>query len=410
MKNEEKITLSPSCSEKLDISDEVLIEWQKIVDLMADIIDVPTALINRVHPSEIEVFVASATAGNPYQKGSRLGLNTGLYCEEVMARRDKLLVLDARQDPKWAHSPALTLGMVSYLGFPLMWPDGEIFGTICVLDTKENPYSTTYVELMERFKGVVETNLRLLCEVADRRRAEAALRQRTVELQASNEELDAFAHTVAHNLKAPLNVIVGYSAVLEEDHATMPQEELRRFLSTIAQYGHKMGNIIDELFLLASARKMDEVEAGPLDMARIVAEAQARLAYLIREHQAEIVVPEAWPVALGYAPWVEEVWVNYLSNAVKYGGRPPRVELGAVEQADGTVRFWVRDNGPGLSPEDQARLFVPFTRLRQVRAEGHGLGLSIVLRIVQKMGGQVEVESQMGQGSVFAFTLPGERL
>jgi signal transduction histidine kinase len=409
MKSEEKMTLSPSCSGKPDISDEMLIEWQKIVDLMADIIDVPTALINRAHPSEIEVFVSSATAGNPYQKGRRLGLNTGLYCEEVMARRNKLLVLDARQDPKWAHSPALKLGMVSYLGFPLMWPDGQVFGTICVLDTKENPYSATYVELMERFKGVVETNLRLLCEVADRRRAEMALRQHTVELQASNEELDAFAHTVAHDLKAPLNVIVGYSAVLEEDHATMPQEELRRFLHTIVQYGHKMSNIIDELFLLASARRMDEVKVGSLDMTRIVAEAQARLAYLIGEHQAEIILPEAWPAALGYAPWVEEVWVNYLSNAIKYGGRPPRVELGTAEQRDGTVRFWVRDNGPGLSPEDQARLFVPFTQLRQVRAEGHGLGLSIVLRIVQKMDGQVEVESQIGQGSVFAFTLPGER-
>jgi len=409
MKNEEKMTLSPSCSEKPDISNEALIEWQKIVDLMADIVDVPTALINRAHPSQIEVFVASATAGNPYQKGARLGLNAGVYCEEVMARGDQLLVPDARQDPKWVHSPALELGMVSYLGFPLIWPDGEIFGTICILDTKENPYSVTYVELMERFKGIVETNLRLLCEVADRRRAEMALRQHTAELQASNEELDAFAHTVAHDLKAPLNVIVGYSAVLEEDYATMPQEELRLYLGTIAQYGHKMSNVIDELFLLASARRMDEVEVGPLDMAHIVAEAHARLAYLIREHQAEIILPESWPVALGYAPWVEEVWVNYLSNAIKYGGRPPRVELGAVEQADGTVRFWVRDNGPGLSPEDQARLFVPFTQLRQVRAEGHGLGLSIVLRIVQKMGGQVEVESQIGQGSVFAFTLPGER-
>ncbi len=112
-------------------------------------------------------------------------------------------------------------------------------------------------------------------------------------------------------------------------------------------------------------------------------------------------------MALGYGPWVEEVWANYLSNAIQYGGRPPRVELGATEQADGMVRFWVRDNGPGLTPEEQARLFTPFTRLDQVRAKGHGLGLSIVRRIVEKLGGQVGVESEVGRGSVFTFTLPG---
>jgi two-component system sensor histidine kinase/response regulator len=114
-----------------------------------------------------------------------------------------------------------------------------------------------------------------------------------------------------------------------------------------------------------------------------------------------------WPVALGYAPWVEEVWINYLSNAFRYGGRPPRLELGAEAQPDGRVRFWVRDNGAGLTPEDQARLFTPFTRLDQVQVKGHGLGLSIVRRIVEKLGGQVGVESQIGQGSTFSFTLPG---
>jgi signal transduction histidine kinase len=143
-------------------------------------------------------------------------------------------------------------------------------------------------------------------------------------------------------------------------------------------------------------------------MARIVAQAQGRLAHFAEERQAEIILPEAWPVAVGYAPWVEEVWVNYLSNAIKDGGQPPRVELGATapQVATGQVRFWVRDNGAGLTPEEQARLFTPFTRLDQTRATGHGLGLSIVRRIVERLGGQVDVDSTPGEGSVFGFTLP----
>ncbi len=212
---------------------------------------------------------------------------------------------------------------------------------------------------------------------------------------------------MAHDLKTPLGHIVGFAQVLDKHYAELPEEELRRYLRTMVQSGRKMSNIINELLLLVSVRRMEEVELGPLDLAGIVDEAQRRLAHLIEKHQAEIILPESWPVALGYGPWVEEVWANYLSNAIQYGGRPPRVELGATEQSDGMVRFWVRDNGPGLTPEEQARLFIPFTRLDQVRAKGHGLGLSIARRIVEKLGGQVGVESEVGRGSVFTFTLPG---
>jgi signal transduction histidine kinase len=171
-----------------------------------------------------------------------------------------------------------------------------------------------------------------------------------------------------------------------------------------------MHNITDELLLLSSVRAMTEVEFEPLEMASIVSEAMTRLDYMVEAHGAEVIVPETWPEALGYEAWVEEVWVNYISNALKYGGRPPRVELGATDGADGTVCFWVRDNGLGLSSEEQARLFTPFTRLSKVSAQGHGLGLSIVRRIMERMGGKAGVESQRGLGSLFTFILPGIEL
>jgi len=153
------------------------------------------------------------------------------------------------------------------------------------------------------------------------------------------------------------------------------------------------------------------VETTPLDMMGIVADSISRLADNIKAARAEIVWPGAlaWPAALGYGPWVEEVWVNYLSNALKYGGMPlvaPCIELGAALQPDGMVCYWVRDHGPGLTPETQSRLFTPFTPLDQVRPRGHGLGLSIVQRIVEKLGGQVGLKSQVGEGSTFYFALP----
>ena len=210
---------------------------------------------------------------------------------------------------------------------------------------------------------------------------------------------------MAHDLKNPLARIVGFSETLVEQCPTMSTEELGAYLYKIARTGRKMSRIIDALLLLAGVRDM-QVEMQPLDMTGIIEEARQHLAPEIETRQATLLLPDEWPLALGYAPWVEEIWVNYISNAVKYGGAPPHIELGSERQQDGMVRFWVKDNGPGISPAAQQRLFTPFTRLDQVRGEGHGLGLSIVRRIVERMGGKVGVESRRDQGSLFTFTLP----
>jgi signal transduction histidine kinase len=275
-----------------------------------------------------------------------------------------------------------------------------------LLEALRESHANLEQRVEERTAELSTANIALTEQIAERERAEAALRQYTVKLEARNKELDAFAHTVAHDLKNPLNVMLGFARTLPDTWTAISVEEVQEYLQIIANTGAKMENIIDELLLLASVRK-EEVETMPLDMASIVAGARRRLGYLIWEYQAKIVMLGAWPSALGYAPWIEEVWVNYISNAIKYGGQPPRVELGAKKQADGTVRFWVSDNGPGIPPEDQARLFTPFTQLHQVRAEGHGLGLSIVQRVMDKLDGQVGVESQVGEGSTFFFVLPG---
>jgi signal transduction histidine kinase len=259
------------------------------------------------------------------------------------------------------------------------------------------------------YKAIIETGLVKPYSVLfrDLKQSEKALRQYTVQLQTRNEELDAFVHTVAHDLKVPLTSIIGYNEVLRKEWHTMPGEEQQELSQAITDTAFKMNKIVNELLLLAEVRKED-IRVEQLDMGLIVAAAKKRLAYMIEQHRSEIILPDTWPTALGYGPWIEEVWVNYISNAIKYGGQPPRVELGATPLADDRIRFWVRDNGPGLSVEEQAQLFHSFTQLSQIRVTGHGLGLSIVRRIVRKLDGQVGVESEgiPGQGSLFFFTLP----
>ena len=255
--------------------------------------------------------------------------------------------------------------------------------------------------------GALTGRLVLLHDVTRRRaeraelhRANAQLYYANRELQARNDELDAFAHTVAHDLKNSIHGVVGWADVLREEGRALPAAEYDALAGSVVRAGHKMASIVDELLLLAGVRQAT-VELRPVAMGEVVAEALRR----VRQTAAlDPAAPAAWPAARGHAPWIEEVWVNYLTNAVKYGG--PTVTLGAETTAAGQARFWVHDDGPGLAPEAQRALFVPFSRVGAPAAEGHGLGLSIVRRIAERLGGTCGVESAPGAGTRFWFALP----
>lgn len=231
------------------------------------------------------------------------------------------------------------------------------------------------------------------------------LRQANTDLQTQNEELEAFDRTVAHDLQNPLALVVGFADLLQTSAVNISNTERERALNLLVQNAHRMSSIIQELLILASVRKHD-VETHPLDMGEVVLGAMDRLRFMMQQYKVRIILPDSWEVARGYAPWIEEVWENYISNALKYGGSPPVVEMGSEVLADGRIRFWIRDNGAGIPPEKQSLLFTPFTKVSQVRVTGHGLGLSIVRRIMEKLNGEVSLESEPGRGSVFSFILP----
>jgi signal transduction histidine kinase len=238
----------------------------------------------------------------------------------------------------------------------------------------------------------------------DLQRYQERLRAHTADLQAQNNGLKAYAHMVAHDLKEPLAALVVTSDLIV-DVPDLTPEEVREYMKQIKSTAYEMDRIIKNLLLFAEVEQAD-VPVEPVDMRLVVAGVQNRLSRMIKEYKARMDVPQSWPEALGYAPWIEEVWANYISNAFEHGGRPPHVELGATPQPDGMIRFWARDNGPGIPSKACARLFTPYSQGRRGGTPGHGLGLSIVASIVEKLGGQVGVESELGRGSLFFFTLP----
>lgn len=167
----------------LDLEDSIIAKWQQVVDTMAGMLNVPAGLVMRISGQDIEVLVASRSQDNPYHPGDREELfGSGLYCERVIKTRNRLHVPDALSDAEWQANPDIKLGMISYLGYPILLPDGDVFGTLCVLDQKENHYSERYEQLMRQFKDLIESHLALM--VSNR-----ALQQANQTLQAQMTEI-----------------------------------------------------------------------------------------------------------------------------------------------------------------------------------------------------------------------------
>ncbi|MCB2203319.1 PAS domain S-box protein [bacterium] len=243
-------------------------------------------------------------------------------------------------------------------------------------------------------------------DITERKVAELLLEEQNRELKERNQELDTYTHSVAHDLKNPLSLILGYAEMVQTEGEELDVEEIREYMGNILFNGRKMISIINALLLLASVRK-EEIATEFLDMRQIVDDAIRRMQKLANESDVSLILPDTWINAVGFPAWIEEVWVNYIGNAIKHGGKGVTVEIG-MEREGSMVRYFVRDNGQGIAEEHFNDLFLPFTRLSQAKTEGHGLGLSIVRRIVEKLGGVVDVSSKLGVGSTFSFTLPGD--
>ncbi|MBN1427640.1 MAG: response regulator [Anaerolineae bacterium] len=251
-----------------------------------------------------------------------------------------------------------------------------------------------------------EDMLIVVDDITDLKLAEEVAQHYAAELESRNQELDAFSHTVAHDLKTPLSAIKMISDMLIECDLDNLNAKTQELIFAINASSIKMDKMISSLLLLSKLRSTEEV-VDKVDVRMVVRAATERLQNEIREKCATIEIDDNLPLALGYAPWLEEVFANLIGNALKYAceEQHPHIAISGVLQ-NGVVRYEIEDNGIGIDPQDQAHLFEMFSRFHPERASGHGLGLSIVHRIVTKLNGRVGVDSIAGGGSTFWFELP----
>lgn len=228
----------------IEIPPGVQESWQKALNLISKISEVPAALIMRKHTEEIEVFATSKSEGNPYERGEKAKLKTGLYCETVMACRDRLIVPNALVDPLWDHNPDLPLGMISYMGWPVAWPNGDIFGTICLLDSKENGYDETQSELLYEFKELIEFSLRAIYEEIELHKSRKVIshidaeRRKFEKLSTIDSLTKLYNRRSFDDLSKPL-----YQSLYHSDsYAAIFVIDVDKFKTVNDQYGHLAGD------------------------------------------------------------------------------------------------------------------------------------------------------------------------
>jgi PAS domain S-box-containing protein len=246
---------------------------------------------------------------------------------------------------------------------------------------------------------------------------EARVAQRTRELTQANHELESFAYSVSHDLRAPLRSVEGFARVLGERYASAMDEDGRGYLSRIRNAARRMDTLIDAMLKMSRIGR-EPLRLAELDLSRIASEIVAELRQSEPEREVEVWI-EAGLRAAGDAALVRDVLQNLLGNAWKFtrDAQPARIELAGFDAArqDGAaatdatplVGFEVRDNGAGFDPEYAGKLFRPFQRLHEAdRFAGHGIGLATVKRILERHGGSIAAEGRPGEGATFRFTLP----
>jgi light-regulated signal transduction histidine kinase (bacteriophytochrome) len=273
---------------------------------------------------------------------------------------------------------------------------------------------------IRRRKQAEAANRELTKEIKERKRAEEEVSklnadlehrvaEQTAQLRDANQQLEAFSYSIAHDLKAPLRAISGFSTMLVEDYGPKLDGEALRCVRTIESSVNGMRQLIDDL-LEFSRHGFKEMVLSGIDMSELVSSVLEELRRATPERHIEWRLQPLHPVH-GDRAMIRQVWVNLLSNAIKFSGRTGNawVEVGCSDTGERQNTYYVKDNGAGFDMKHAEKMFGIFQRLHSAKEfEGTGVGLSIVQRVVQRHGGRIWAEGKVNEGATFHFTLPAE--
>jgi signal transduction histidine kinase len=283
---------------------------------------------------------------------------------------------------------------------------GQILGIIALDGYQTGKFTERHARLAVTYANQVAIALENTRLFSDLQAELTARKELITELESKNAELERFTYTVSHDLKSPLFTIRGFLGYLEQDALSGNHERMRSDIQRIKDATDKMQHLLNDLLELSRIGRTGN-EPETVSFTELVHEAVALVQGRINANGISIHVAHDLPAVYGDKVRLLEVMQNLIDNAAKFmGDQPmPRINIGQEGEEDGKPIFYVSDNGIGISPEHHERVFGLFNKL-DVKADGTGIGLALVKRIIEIHGGRIWVESELGMGAKFCFTLP----
>ena len=345
-------------------------------------------------------YYAEENAIQPLWQGKRFPINVciGGWC---MQHKQQVIIEDVYGDeriPFEAYQPTFIKSLVM-VPIRKEEPIGAI-GNYWATPHRATSEEVELIQALADTTSVAIENVRVYNELEQR------VRDRTAELEAVNQELEAFAYTLSHDLRSPLGAINGYSTLLLDEYGSQLDEQAKYYIKRMCLAAERMNDQIEHMLCL---HQLSRVETQPqiVNLSNMAQEILANLKASNPDRQVETII-QAELIAHGDPVLLRVVLDNLLSNAWKYTSQcqEARIEFGAVSESDGLPTFYLRDNGAGFNMKYTEKLFRPFQRMHtQEEFPGTGVGLSSVQQIIKKHGGRIWAEAAVNQGATFYFTL-----
>lgn len=389
---------------KPKILQEEIVKWQSLIDTAAKIANVPSGLIMRLNEKNIEVFLKSQTEGNPYMVGEQAKLIYGLYCETVIGTQKKLLVSDATKNKNWKeNNPDVDINMISYLGFPINWPDGEVFGTVCILDNKENYYSNELYKLLYQIKQHIETDLQILLLNED-------LKEKNTQLKQLNNTKSRFLSLISHDVRGAIGTLDKFLKLILDNYEKYDKSKLKPMLNSLSKNASSSYQTLENL-LIWSKNDLVQIQPNKIKI-NIVDKTES----LLNSFEQEVILKELKIKKEYYSNnafiWADEKMItviirNILSNAIKFTEQKGTITIRVLKSEKKHV-IEIEDTGIGMNKSSIDNLFTydksPNTQGTQ-RESSAGIGLMLAKEFMDKNDITAIVKSEIGKGTIFKLLI-----
>ncbi|NJX16072.1 GAF domain-containing sensor histidine kinase [Tamlana crocina] len=310
------------------------------------------------------------------------------------------IIQDARKDERFIGNPLVDgePAVIFYAGVPLTLENGLPLGTLCVIDHKPNLLSQSQIQSLSALSNQVMKLLEL-------RKNKFLLESTLQELEEKNHELERFAYVAAHDLKSPLLSITGLANLLVEEYKVKIDGQGIQMLEMIIHSSESLASLIDGLLAYSKSDSVLNQEASIIKLDEMNTEILELFNF---DHDVKMTVNSTLPSIKANKTAIYQILINLVANAIKYNDKEvAEIEI-SVSETNKKYKFRVKDNGPGIAPENQHKIFNIFEKLNsqdRFGREGNGIGLATVKKLVEKLGGAIKVDSELGHGATFSFTI-----